>query len=241
MFDLIAKRKWEKIRSILKTPQASAWCKLRDKTGLTCLGSAVGLRAPIDVIRDILKIDASLARVKDDYESTVLHLACLNGATFDVIDLFVSQYPDLVTELDCDKRCPLHHAVEFASISGNESFHYVDVIRLLSSKAPEMIYFADNNGDTPTDIVQIVKQDVIENSSEYDRLQFIYYVLRQKGIELYKDQKKAWESQGYDEKDDLNNNKAVSSASSYQYCSDSANNTDNTSVDESTTSNHNVM
>lgn len=233
MFDLIAKRKWEKIRSILKTPKASTWCKLRDNTGLTILGTAVGLRAPVEVIRDMLKVDPSLARVKDDYESTVLHLACLNGESFDVIYLLVSQYPDLVTELDCDKRCPLHHAVEFASISGDERCHYIDVIRLLSSRAPEMVYFADSNGDTPTDIVQLVKSDVIENSKEYDRLQFIYYVLTQKGIEFYKEKKKAWESKGYEEKDDLLNYKEEAVSSPSSSCS--------TLVDESTTFYHDVI
>jgi hypothetical protein len=231
MFDLIMKREWEKIRSLLKTPEASELCKMRDETGLTCLSSAMGFNAPIDVVRDILKIDPSLARVKDTFESTVLHVACLNGASIDCIELFVSQYPDLVIELDCDKRCPLHHAVEFASLSGNKSYHYLDVIQLLSSKAPEMIYFADKNGDTPTDIVQIVKQDVSETSSKYDQLQFIYYVLRQRGIELYKDRKKVWESEGYKGRDLLDCKETVSSTSSS--CSETSNNTDTKSVDKS--------
>lgn len=184
--------------------KASQLCEFRDETGLTFLACALGYNAPIDVIHDVMKVDPSLARVKDVHKATALHVACLNGARIDAIDLVVSQYPDLVTQLDGDLRCPLHHAVEYACLYGHEGYSYLDVIEILSSKESEMIYSVDKIGDTPVDIIQSFKQKFSVKSSEYHRLQIICDVLRERGIEHYKEKKKKWETEGYKESNHWN-------------------------------------
>lgn len=164
-------------------------CEYRDETGLTFLSCALGFDAPTDVIRDILKVDPSLAKEKDMFEASILHIACSNGARFDNIDVIVTQFPDLVSELDGDMRCPLHHAVEYACLFGDEGHSYLDVIELLFFKDPEMIYSEDKNGNTPIDIVQNLKQKVtVVNSSLYPGLQIISDVER--GIDLLREKKK---------------------------------------------------
>ena len=184
--------------------KASQLCEYRDETGLTFLSCALGFDAPTDVICDILKVDPSLAKEKDMFEASILHIACSNGARFDNIDVIVTQFPDLVSELDGDMRCPLHHAVEYACLFGDEGHSYLDVIELLFFKDPEMIYSEDKNGDTPIDIVQNLKQKVNINSSLYPGLQNISAVER--GIDLLKEKKKKEEIEGCREIDLWNRN-----------------------------------
>ena len=215
MFQLLGKKKWRKIRRLIKTSKGYDLCQERDASNLNCLALALGNNAPIDVIQDMISIDPSLAKSKDMFGASVLHIACLNGTSYELILLILGQYGELVRDLDFDKRAPLHHAVEYACQSGDESYSYMDVIEAICMRAPEMVHLSDKDGDTPIDLVQLIKLDTNEKSREYARLHRIYTFLRKTSVEVFRQQKKRWELEGYIEKLQLeDHNKTKSTESS---------------------------
>ena len=197
MFQLIEKSKWKKIRRILKSSKAFEKLQERDSSNLTCLSFALGHGAPVEIIQQIVSIDISLVTAKDVYGASSLHVACLNGAPLEAVQFLVSHFKGLGTMLDCDQRAPLHHAVEYAVQSGDDQNTYMDVIRLLCHKAPSMVHMNDLQGDTPIDLVQLVKVNLIETSREYARLHRIYSLLRETSVSEYRKNKNRWELEGY--------------------------------------------
>ena len=86
----------------------------------------MGYLAPLDIIQRMYETNPSAAFRIDTNGANLLHLACLNGASYDCIDYILSQTAavssssrrgddeDLATRLDADNKCALHLAVEFA-------------------------------------------------------------------------------------------------------------------------------
>ncbi len=196
MFHLIEQRKWKKIRRLLRSSKGFDLCQERDESGLNCLGFALGHAAPIEVIQDMISIDASLAKATDMFGASNLHVACLNGASHEAVKFILNLYGDLASEMDNDHRAPLHHAVEYACQSGDERYSYEDVILLLCKAAPEMVHCSDNEGDTPIDLVQLVKVEITQKSREYARLHRIYSLLRDTSVAVYTENKRRWELEG---------------------------------------------
>lgn len=182
---------------MLKSSKGFDLCQEKDSSNLTCLALALGHNAPIEVIQGIISIDASLPITADMFGASALHVACLNGSSIEGIRLIASQYKELLTTVDYDERGPLHHAVEFACQSGDEHYSYEDVIEFLCTQAPEMVSKHDKSGDSPIDLVQLVKIDITERSKEYARLHRIYSILRKTSINLYRENKKRWELEGF--------------------------------------------
>jgi len=214
LFKLIESCKWKKVRNLLNSSNAYEMTLELDSSDLNCLAFAVGHSAPIDIIQQIIRINPSLGTSRDVFGATALHVATLNGASIDIIKLLMEHYPSLVHELDFDRRSSLHHAVEYACQSGDHNYSYLDVIQLLSLEAPQMILTRDTDGDTPIDLVQVVKIDLVEKSKEYARLHSVYTLLRQTSISVYKDNKTKWELEGYSEKVDFEADKQTQTTSS---------------------------
>ena len=109
-----------------------------------------------------------------------LHIACLNGLSYGCLECIISQTKavgstirgdDLATKLDHDKRCTLHHAVEFACMGRkpddahiraclnaaydeeqHQPSYLMSVIQGVIWGAPKMLNAQDNDtGDTPID------------------------------------------------------------------------------------------
>ena len=88
----------------------------------------MGYLAPLDIIQRMYETNPSAAFRIDTNGANLLHLACLNGASYDCIDYILSQTAavssssrrgddeDLATRLDADNKCALHLAVDFACI-----------------------------------------------------------------------------------------------------------------------------
>mmetsp|Transcript_21834 Transcript_21834/g.25239 ORF Transcript_21834/g.25239 Transcript_21834/m.25239 type:complete len:149 (-) Transcript_21834:3029-3475(-) len=146
---------------------------------------ALGYGAPISVIEDMIRTDASLAKVKNNFGATAFHVACLNGAPIQLINALVYHYENdgMLKELDMDGRCPLHHAVENACRMANETDDsYMEVLQRLCEVAPEVVHLEDKTNLTPIDLVQVAKLEVAGASNKCQRLDAINVLLRNNGI-----------------------------------------------------------
>lgn len=158
---------------------------------------ALGFHAPAEIIEQMIKVDPNMAREKDVFGATSLHVSCLNGAPLYLIEVIIRNYPDLAKVVDSDQRGPLHHAIEFSCQSGTIEDSYLDVIRLLCDVAPEMVNCIDKSGETPIDLIQFVKSNTNPASQEHKRLHMLYCYLREVSIQLYRESKKRWELEGH--------------------------------------------
>jgi len=193
LFHLIEVEQWAKVKQCLNSPNGKALCRETDRSSkLTCLSLAVAFGVPTEVIQDILQTDPSLINVRDKFGATALHIACLNGASLDLITVLLRFKKSLALEIDHDNRVPLHHAVEFAC--QHLDANYIEVIQTLGQAAPEAIRKSDSSGDTPIDIVHYAKLSVRDTTSEdYNKFELIYAELRSISIGLYKEHKERWE------------------------------------------------
>lgn len=192
---LIQERRWESVRECLKSPERLLLCQARYDSNLTCLGTAVCSWAPLDIVKEMIMIDETLPTTCDAYNFTVLHLGCLNGAPLNIVQYLLRNYGHLARELDCDRRSPLHHAVECACCYAFEidSPSYIEVVKNLCYYAPDMVHAQDVNGHTPIDMVQDVKADTTTESVKFQRLELLYQVLRLTSIYVYKSNQGLWE------------------------------------------------
>jgi hypothetical protein len=240
--DQFVSHDWDRIRHILNSPrQRKKLCRYKDEVNTSVLAIALGFLAPLDIIQRMYQTNPAAAFIIDDCGANPLHIACLNGASYDNIDYILSQetaapasatsrgvgHSLLATELDHDNRCALHHAVEFACLDTKPlavyprtrvhlntadeeeqehqySSSHLRVIRRVIQAAPEMMNARDKNfeGNTPIDLVQIVKFDKANTASkeEYQRLDEIYKLLLRASIEYYTRTKREWEEAGYEKK-----------------------------------------
>ena len=206
LFTLIMDNEWGIIHQCLNSKDASELCKETDETALSCLALALGHNAPLSIIKSIIHVAPYLVHACDDYGASVLHISCLNGSPLTSIALILNMKRSLATQLDCDGRSPLHHAVEYACScitsdpNDEETYkplsYFIALIRMICDVAPETVHMADQNhgvGITPLDIVQLYKAGEVTDSEFYQQLDLIYTVLRQTSICVYKRYKETWE------------------------------------------------
>jgi len=194
---------------LLKTPQGIKMTSKSDASGLSALGLALGFHAPPELIQRLLVINPRLSMTYDTYGAIPLHLACLNGSSVEAINILLNHDEGTSAYVkDGNQRVPLHHAVEFAcrprddygadDESMEEQFDMEDmqVIVSICNKAPGTVHAPDVHGDTPVDIVQIVKAGLKggdESDKAYARCERIYQVLRETSVQVYRQSKVEWE------------------------------------------------
>jgi hypothetical protein len=62
-----------------------------------------------------------------------------------------------------------------------------------------MVHFASSNGDTPLDVMHIVRGRC-KTEAQQTMVEYLYYsILRKTSIELYKECKKEWEEYGQED------------------------------------------
>jgi len=205
---LIKSRNWKKVHRTLVTNSSVAKRLLRevDTMGLSCLELALGHQAPVEIIRVMLE-NIELSRFHHSHDAHCLHIACLNGAPLDSIDLLLSKVDTLITYPDADLRVPLHHAVEFACINtdeANDRYSY-ELMHIIYRAKPKMIFAADRFGDSPIDLVHIMQlKSKDQNTSEYKKLEKIQNVLRSFATAEYRKRKLQWENESFHAVDILN-------------------------------------
>ena len=225
VIDHFARRDWNHIRNILDSPrQRIILCRYMNECNTLSLAFAMGYLAPLDIIQRMYQINPAAAFALDSNGANALHIACLNGTSYDCIDYILSETEatevsrpgeHLATKLDLDGRCALHHAVEFACVfqkddmntcslsytTDGEEQSYLRVIQRVIRAAPEMLHAQDNCGsNTPMDFVQELKAETNIASEEHQRLDEIYKVLHRASIEYYMRRKREWEENGYQKK-----------------------------------------
>ena len=117
LLSIIQRRKWRKVRKILKSPTGAVICKMTDPSGLNPLGAALGCNAPLDVAEKIIELYPEAILHQDEYGSTPLHFGCLNGCQPDLIELIL-QHEQFGRKagicVDLQNSGPLHHATNYA-------------------------------------------------------------------------------------------------------------------------------
>jgi hypothetical protein len=216
LMDHFADQNWNLIRNILKSPQQRARIgRHKDELNTPALALALGFMPPLDIIQQIYQTNPASIFETDDFGASVLHFACINGTSYTCIDYILSQTGvnerELATKLDRDKRCALHHAVEYACLGREDALHarsylntsneeresYLNVIRRVIRAAPEMLNQYDKEYGTPIDMVQLIKVHTSTVSQEYQRLDEIYQVMRRASTTLYRKWKRVWETKGH--------------------------------------------
>lgn len=110
----ILKRKWKTVRSILITPQGIKQVRDEYNKGLTILSIAVSFNPPVDILALILKIEPLHSLKVDTYGVLPLHVACMHGASLDVIKLLLDHDDCACAQaIDMKKKSPLHYAVQY--------------------------------------------------------------------------------------------------------------------------------
>lgn len=187
---LIERSKWVEIREHLESPSSKSIVQKKYDGDLTCLGLAICHNAPIDIIDSMIEIDVELVSSTDVYGLNVLHLGCLNGAPFNLIQYILQRHGGLIRKVDVDGRSPLHHAVEYSTycaIEGRDDyFYYIEVVEELCSFAPDLAILYDRYHVTPLDLVQNVKMQTDPDTMEYERLDIIYEALVNASITNFK-------------------------------------------------------
>ncbi len=196
LFALIKERNWDDTKLQLQSieDQPADFLQERHEANLTCFDLAVCLKAPPEVLEEMIKFDKSLPTMRDSYGLTALHIGCLNGAPLTTVKILLQDNMQLASGLDHDHRCPLHHAVEYAccSATGDGDF-YIDVLQSLCLAAPDMVHAQDKVGVTPIDLVQDAKADTEADSLMFQKLDIVYKVLSVTSIYVYRTNKREWE------------------------------------------------
>jgi len=206
IFKMIEEEQWVEVRKILKSSRGGKICMKTDTSGLSVLGLALGFHAPLDIVARILILNPKSSMERDMFDAVPLHVACLNGVSFNVVKHLMNHDDNIATILgDNDNRLPLHHAVEYAiGAKDDEDNEDVDleVIQLLCSVAPKTVRMSDINGESPIDLVQMVKAEAVnEDNPNYKRAHKVYHVMKEANIRLYRLEKRR--AEGYVESEKM--------------------------------------
>lgn len=205
-FKAVEKNKWRTLRRILRSRFGRQLCIEREASGLTLLAACAGFNAPVDILQLISSLDPTQSLAQDDYGAVALHIACLNGSENSVIEFLVQSEPRAVLVADIDNRIPLHHALECLCQRDVDLETGKANIMTLYNSDTSTINFADKNGDTPVDLVQVARNfeyGKYQTSSKDSMatlisenlafLEEIYEFVSSMAILEYKRKRKLWE------------------------------------------------
>jgi hypothetical protein len=156
-FKAVEKKKWRTLRRILRSRFGRQLCMERETSGLTLLAACAGFDAPVDILQLVFSLDPTQPLSQDDYGAVALHVACLNGSQNSVIEFLVKSEPRAVLVADIDNRIPLHHALECLCQREVDAETGKANIMTLYRSDTTTINYADKNGDTPVDMVQVAR------------------------------------------------------------------------------------
>lgn len=191
IFEYIEHRAWRKIYKLLTGRFAQEFCLERETSGLTVLSACVGFGAPFYILDQILKLEPGQYLKTDRFGATALHIACLNGQEYEIIEYLLDRCPDMAFIVDLEAaRTPLHHITECLCMGEIDVLSGKKVILKLFEINPSAIFQPDKCGDTPIDIVQISR---ILRAEHEQYLYDLYDFMRGLAILLYKRNKISWE------------------------------------------------
>ena len=112
---LIEKRKWKKLRSVLKTKAGADQVISGCASGIprSVLNVALTCKAPVDIIRTMLETSPSMSLISDEFGYLPVHIACACGASAEIVELLVAHDNGASARaLTKDGNSPLHCIVE---------------------------------------------------------------------------------------------------------------------------------
>jgi len=192
---MIEKEQWKEVQKIIQTSRGRKICIQTDTSGLSVLGLALGYHAPLDIVAEILKINPNSSMERDMFNAVPLHVACLNGVSFNVVKHLMNHDDNTSALLgDNGNRLPLHHAVEYAiqmRDDQDDEDNAIAVIKLLCSAAPEVVRMRDISGESPIDLAQMVKVQAVDvDNRNYKRANKVYQIMKEANIRLYRLEKR---------------------------------------------------
>lgn len=191
IFEYIEDKAWKKIYKLLTGRSAKKLCAMIETSGLTVLSACVGVGAPFHILDQILKLDPDQYLKTDCFGATALHIACLNGQEYEIIEYLLDRCPDMAFIVDSEAaRTPLHHITECLCIGEIDVVSGKKVILKLFEINPSAIFQTDKYGDTPIDIVQI-SRNIRSEHEQY--LYDLYSFMRELAILVYTRKKLSWE------------------------------------------------
>jgi len=225
MLGLVQRGKWDVlIKELKKKSNEKISREVRDASGLSLLGVALASDAPANVVEAILNVVPESTGIVDVYGATPLHLACLNGTTYEIVSLILSHDNGSSARiLDHENYTALHHAVEYAcmmiksryinetdygsyeDMSSLESIEeeldeYKKIVEILCQKVPEQVHVLNkDNDDAPLDIPNVVLYKIGNNLpvKGRERMRDMHRILKTTSIAEYQRKKKQWERNGF--------------------------------------------
>jgi hypothetical protein len=215
LYEYAEKKKWHKVKALLKLPMAKDETTFADTSGLTFLGLCVAFSAPEEVLRQVLDMHPQHVFAQDIYGATALHIACLNGASLQTVFVLINECKDLVKVPDIDGRLPIHHCVECICRDEISLDASINVMRANIDVDPDILTVEDNNGCTVVDLIQDARCIETNTTSENQRLKAVYRFLKTSTIQNWKMKKQMWEQKKTEESEQTTHTTMNSSASYY--------------------------
>jgi len=215
LYEYAEKKKWHKVKALLKLPMAKDETTFADTSGLTFLGLCVAFSAPEEVLRQVLDMHPQHVFAQDIYGATALHIACLNGASLQTVLVLINECKDLVKVPDIDGRLPIHHCVECICRDEISLDASINVMRANIDVDPDILTVEDNNGFTVVDLIQDARCIETNTTSENQRLKAVYRFLKTATIQNWKMKKQMWEKKKAEESEQTTHTTMTSSSSYY--------------------------
>lgn len=215
LFKFIRRKKWKKVRRLLRTKRGTDLCKERDNDGFHALGVAISFGAPIDIVQLIVSIDALQVDAVDGFGSNPLHCACISGASLECVSFLLKQCKDLVSSTDKDRRTPLHLLMN--TLCNCSDIYYAEGIQIIKAMCKldtSIIHFADAHKNTPIDTLHLAWADTHPACERQARFCEMHTILREISIQEYKKKKMTWEEKShFDETKSISNTNSTSCSS----------------------------
>lgn len=171
-----------------------------DEFGVVPITLACMNGASAEVIRTILEHDNGMsATVPDSDKRVALHHAVECAARIDVSELSEEQSKAVFDSFHFSDASDCSTKLSTSASSNMDLSNDAEVLELLCDAAPEMIHFASSNGDTPLDVMHIVRGRC-KSESQRTMVEYLYYsILRKASIALYLERKKESEEYGHED------------------------------------------
>jgi ankyrin repeat protein len=117
----------------------------------------------ISVVKKILELDSNLVREVNNDMRLSIHLACQNGASFDIVFILYELYPESIEVIDTRGMTPVQYALERRPDCGAPG----DVLRFLLNKRAEKTAEAIK-AEPEGDDIHIKMSDFERSSMDYE-------------------------------------------------------------------------
>lgn len=188
------RKRWRKVKALLKQPDISSVILQPDCSGLTFLGLCVAFSAPTDILRRILEIHPQQISQHDMFGANVLHIACLNGSSLESVQYLINFSPQLVRIQDIDGRLPIHHSVECVCRDEISLEACLEVMKANIDIDSNVLFIMDKYERTAVDLIQEARCTEGITDEEAHRLKAVYTFMKKACIRAWKVKKQKWES-----------------------------------------------